>query len=431
MSVELAEPLRRDPSHEHLARFETLYRRYRPALVSTCAGLTGSRAAAEDIAQETLLRAYQHLDWLDVTRAWPWLKTVATRLAIDDARKFGRVRSLDDEDGSVGEPIGGEDDLELGEERVVLAEALSRLPSRQRMAVGLRYVADFDSDEAAAALRLDRSAFKQLLFRGRRRLQSEYRKLTAAVPGIVALPVLLLRRGRHLVTRVKHALSAPRLRSLLHPMLELGVALLVIGTLAMHAPLGGSHAGSGGSSALPFAAQTKATTLHPSGPATFPGSWNWSALFPGTWFGPATKGPGGTVPTPCVTQRGGESVGDALSSVDETAPGVVPLIASADSAAKSAGVCGGTDGSSTLPSGSPGSGLTVTMGGILVPVQTAASQASDDVDAALKSLIKGGPMTIALPQLPDVESAHAPEDSSSDASAKGDSAKDGSANHDG
>src|SRR5437588_2195316 len=92
MAVELAEALHVTPARDRLARFESLYGRYHAPLVSTCTSITGNRAAAEDLAQETLLRAYQHLDWLDVPRAWPCLKTGAPRRATTNAGKLGRTR---------------------------------------------------------------------------------------------------------------------------------------------------------------------------------------------------------------------------------------------------------------------------------------------------------------------------------------------------
>src|SRR5947209_8919205 len=134
MAVELAEALHVTPARDRLARFESLYGRYHAPLVSTCTSITGDRAAAEDLAQETMLRAYQHLDWLDVSRAWPWLKTVASRLAIDEYRKWGRVGALAD-DHDV--PADGSQ-LDGAETRHVLAEAMSLLPARQRLAMTLR-----------------------------------------------------------------------------------------------------------------------------------------------------------------------------------------------------------------------------------------------------------------------------------------------------
>ena len=60
-----------------------------PVLLAYAMRLTdGDRARAEDIVQETLVRAWRHLDRLDesVGPVRPWLFTVAQRLAIDAHR---------------------------------------------------------------------------------------------------------------------------------------------------------------------------------------------------------------------------------------------------------------------------------------------------------------------------------------------------------
>src|SRR5947209_4161235 len=62
----------------------TLYLRYFPPLVGLCQKRLRERAAAEDLAQETLLRAFAHLRGFDRSRPlWPWLKAVATNLMVD------------------------------------------------------------------------------------------------------------------------------------------------------------------------------------------------------------------------------------------------------------------------------------------------------------------------------------------------------------
>ena len=66
-----------------------LYARYGPALFGYVLRLLdGDRQQAEDVLQETLLRAWTHPEALDVTRgdARPWLWTVARRLVIDRVR---------------------------------------------------------------------------------------------------------------------------------------------------------------------------------------------------------------------------------------------------------------------------------------------------------------------------------------------------------
>jgi RNA polymerase sigma-70 factor (ECF subfamily) len=70
-------------------RMQALYSAHARALYRFLLRLTfGERAAAEDLLQETLLRAWRHLDGLtaDVETLRPWLFTVARRIAIDAAR---------------------------------------------------------------------------------------------------------------------------------------------------------------------------------------------------------------------------------------------------------------------------------------------------------------------------------------------------------
>src|SRR5207249_4871191 len=113
-----------------------------------------------------------------------------------ESRKTGRLRPLEAEEESLLEGTDMEFDAALHEERALLEQALQKLPARQRQAVALRYLADYSPDEAAGELQLGPAAFKQLLFRARRRLQTEYRRLSAGVSGIAWGAILVLRRAR-------------------------------------------------------------------------------------------------------------------------------------------------------------------------------------------------------------------------------------------
>jgi RNA polymerase sigma-70 factor (ECF subfamily) len=66
----------------------SLYAEYGRSLLAFATRQTGDRAAAEDVVQETLVRAWKHADDLveDECSVWGWLLTVARRIVIDRAR---------------------------------------------------------------------------------------------------------------------------------------------------------------------------------------------------------------------------------------------------------------------------------------------------------------------------------------------------------
>src|SRR5688500_10752505 len=140
--------------------FGHLYRRFHPRLVRLIVRKTRDRALAEDVAQEALLRALDKLDTFDRSRPlWPWLKVIATNLAVDVGRKRSREVEWDPED-TAGVAAA---EMPACEDGMVLAQVMSNLPDRQRVALSLRYLQDWESSEAASFLGLSIPAFEQLL----------------------------------------------------------------------------------------------------------------------------------------------------------------------------------------------------------------------------------------------------------------------------
>jgi RNA polymerase sigma factor (sigma-70 family) len=116
-------------------------------------------AAAEDVAAETLTRAYVH--WRKIgTQPWRegWVARVATNLALDAARKGNRISAE-----QPGEASSDDDDVAI---RLALAEALARLPRRQREAVALRHLAGLSEQQVADALQVSAGSVKTHLHRG-------------------------------------------------------------------------------------------------------------------------------------------------------------------------------------------------------------------------------------------------------------------------
>lgn len=132
---------------------ESLYREYRAPLLAFCLNLTGGdRHWAEDVMQETMVRAWRRADDLDpaATSMMPWLATVARRIVIDDVRARG-VRPQE-----VGqEPlefVPGRDHIESLLRRMVVTEAVRELPESQREVVVETMLLDRSVGEAAEQL---------------------------------------------------------------------------------------------------------------------------------------------------------------------------------------------------------------------------------------------------------------------------------------
>ena len=112
-----------------------LYDQHAPILLAYALRLTnGDRGRAEDIVQETLVRAWRHLDRLAESAGpvRPWLFTVAQRLAIDAHR--ARLARPQEVGPAALVSLPGLDELENALNRIVIVDALDSL-SREHRAV--------------------------------------------------------------------------------------------------------------------------------------------------------------------------------------------------------------------------------------------------------------------------------------------------------
>ena len=142
--------------------------------------LSGDRAEAEDVAQETLLRLWKVAPvWRQgETKVTTWAYRVATNLCIDRQRSRGRKRQTALEDApelADGAP-GAEGQLIEAGRMAALEAALAELPDRQRQAVVLRHLEGMTNPEIAAIMEIGVEAVESLTARGKR-------ALTAALAG--------------------------------------------------------------------------------------------------------------------------------------------------------------------------------------------------------------------------------------------------------
>lgn len=146
--------------------------RYLGKIVAFAARILANTADAEDVAQETFLRVWQHAGgWRDEgARFSTWLYRVALNLCRDRLRRR-RETTLD----AAGDPPAGAPppgaDLQRESVAARVEAALAQLPERQRSAIMLCHYQELGNIEAAAVLGISVEALESLLARGRRRLR--------------------------------------------------------------------------------------------------------------------------------------------------------------------------------------------------------------------------------------------------------------------
>jgi RNA polymerase sigma-70 factor (ECF subfamily) len=149
-----------------------LYDGHAPVLLAYALRLTGGdRARAEDIVQETLVRAWRNLDRLDESAGpvRPWLFTVAQRLAID-AHRARRARPPETGDAALA-AVPALDELEPTLDRIVVTDALDSLSPEHRAVIVETYYRGRSVAEAAHVLGIPPGTVKSRCYYGLRALK--------------------------------------------------------------------------------------------------------------------------------------------------------------------------------------------------------------------------------------------------------------------
>jgi RNA polymerase sigma-70 factor (ECF subfamily) len=163
--------------------FRTLVERHSRAVFRVAYRMTGNEQDAEDVVQETFLRAYRNLGRFEErARFASWLHRVAANCAYDVLR--ARARHDDhvegpraDEDGpdalaDAPSPAPPPDRLVFsGEVRRKVGVAMARMSAVEKSAFTLRHFEGLSIDEIGRALDLDKSATKHSIFRAVRKVR--------------------------------------------------------------------------------------------------------------------------------------------------------------------------------------------------------------------------------------------------------------------
>jgi RNA polymerase sigma-70 factor, ECF subfamily len=134
------------------ALIRTLFEEHGRAVLAYATRLTGDRAAAEDIMQETLLRAWRHPESLlnGKGSVRGWLLTVARNIVTDRARARA-ARPTEVAESPYSQPVEG-DHAEAVVDSVVVLEAMDRLSEDHRDVLVEIYFHGRSVNEAARTL---------------------------------------------------------------------------------------------------------------------------------------------------------------------------------------------------------------------------------------------------------------------------------------
>jgi RNA polymerase sigma-70 factor (ECF subfamily) len=158
--------------HDELIR--SLYREHSGPLLAFTLGLTGGdRQRAEDVVQETIVRAWRYADRLDTSGGQslrPWLVAVARRIVID-AHRRRRARPTE-VDEAVLATLPAPDELERIASVVAVQNALRSIGPSHREVLFEMYYRGGNGEETAAALKVPVGTIKSRVYRALRMLRA-------------------------------------------------------------------------------------------------------------------------------------------------------------------------------------------------------------------------------------------------------------------
>jgi len=162
--------------------FEELVIAYQHRVFGVALRMLGNRAEAEEIAQETFLRAHRALpEFRGDARLHTWLYAIASRLCLNRlASADRRLLRADDEAlaaASADEPSAAAR-MERAELDAAVREAIAALPEERRIVVVLRDLEGLSYEEIGEVLELEPGTVRSRLHRARLDLKAKLERFT-------------------------------------------------------------------------------------------------------------------------------------------------------------------------------------------------------------------------------------------------------------
>lgn len=152
--------------------FDRLFEEFSAPIYNYVLRMVGDADRAADIAQDTFIKAYRHIDSLtDVHSTRSWLYRIATNTAIDEMRRRRRLSRMDEDDERHTQQPDDRPGPEAQVMGVMLDEriqrAMLRLRPNHRQCLILSDVEDMSAQQIGEVMGLSYGAVRTLLCRAR------------------------------------------------------------------------------------------------------------------------------------------------------------------------------------------------------------------------------------------------------------------------
>ena len=155
-----------------LAAWGTLVKRHQQAVYNVCYRLLNNRHDAEDMVQESFIRAWRKLAMFDEKRPFaPWMKRVAANVCFNHLKSQAADEVPLDEERDAAPALEQPGQAQARRESAeTVRSAIATLPAPYRIALELRHFQELSYDEMAATLNLPKNTVRSHLHRARKLL---------------------------------------------------------------------------------------------------------------------------------------------------------------------------------------------------------------------------------------------------------------------
>jgi len=214
-------------SGEGAETFERWYRAHHARLLAQCTRMLRDRAAAEDVAQETLLRAWLGRDQMREEDVGAWLSVVARNLCISFIRRQKKQVPTEFLPEKLDEAADPALIAERTESRRAVRRAMRQVGERHRTLLFRREIEGVDYEELSAEIGLTPGGTRTIVFRARQILRE---RLAAVGEGVGAIVLGLRARARVWIGNLNGPVEAAA-----SPLLQVGLIFVLTGTIAVSA----------------------------------------------------------------------------------------------------------------------------------------------------------------------------------------------------